>query len=69
MSTTFPVYLANHYKTVKAYSPNIAQDKYRLNMTACGAPLKIGNDYDFVRYVEKRVIKDKISPSFSFVFC
>ena len=52
----------NHYKTVKAYSPNIAQDKYRLNMTACGAPLKIGNDYDFVRYVEKRVIKDKISP-------
>ncbi len=50
------------YKTVTTYSPNIAQDKYRKNMTACGAPLKIGNDYDFVRYVEKRVIKDKISP-------
>ncbi len=52
----------NHYKTVTAYSPNIAQDKYRMNMTACGAPLKVGNDYDFVRYVEKRVTKDKISP-------
>ncbi len=52
----------NHYKTVTAYSPNIAQDKYRINMSACGAPLKVGNDYDFVRYVEKRVTKDKISP-------
>lgn len=52
----------NHYKIVTAYSPNKAQDNYRLNMSACGAPLKIGNDYDFVRYVEKRVVKDKISP-------
>lgn len=51
-----------HYKTVKAYSSDIAQEKYRLNMTACGAPLKIGNDYDFVKYVEKRVLIDKISP-------
>lgn len=50
------------YKYVKRYSPNIAEDKYRLNMTSKGAPLKIANDYDFVRYVEKRVVKDKISP-------
>lgn len=51
-----------HFKTVTGYSPNIAEDKYRLNMTAHGAPLKIGNDFDFVRYVEKRVLKDKLSP-------
>jgi hypothetical protein len=25
--------------------------------------LKVGNDYNFIRYVEKRVITDKISPA------
>ena len=52
-----------HYKPAKGYSPNIAEEKYRMNMTAHGAPLKIGNDYDFVRYVEKRVCVDRISPA------
>ena len=33
-----------------------------MNMTACGAPLKLGNDFDFVHYVEKRVLVDRISP-------
>ena len=41
----------NHYKIVKAYSPELAQERYKLNMTTHGAPLKVGNDYDFVRYV------------------
>lgn len=50
------------YRSVTRYSPNIAEDKYRLNMTAKGAPLKLGNDYEFVRYVEKRVLQDKLSP-------
>lgn len=50
------------YKYETCYSPNIAEEKYRINLTAKGAPLKIGNDYEFVRYVEKRVLKDKISP-------
>lgn len=49
-----------HYKFATGYSPNIAEEKYRLNMTAHGAPLKVGNDYEFVRYVEKRVCVDKI---------
>lgn len=51
-----------HYKYVTAYSPNLAEEKYRLNMTAKGAPLKLGNDYNFVRYMEKRVLEDKLSP-------
>ena len=41
-----------HYKEVQSYSAQIAQDKYDLAMTAKGRPLKLGNDYDFVRYVE-----------------
>ena len=52
-----------HYKSAKGYSPNIAEEKYRLNMSSHGAPLKIGNDYEFVRYVERRVCVDRISPS------
>ncbi len=51
-----------HYKFVKRYSPNMAQEKYDINMTSKGLPLKIGNDYDFVNYVEKRIIQDKVSP-------
>lgn len=51
-----------HYKFATGYSPNIAEEKYRMNMIAHGAPLKVGNDFEFVRYVEKRVCVDKISP-------
>ena len=52
----------SHYKLVKGYSPDKAQEKYELNKTAKGAPLKVGKDYDFIRYVEKRVLYDKLSP-------
>ena len=50
------------YKYVKRYSPNKAQERYRINQTAKGAPLKLGNDFEFVRYVEKRIITDRLSP-------
>lgn len=50
------------YKDTPLYSADIAQNKFRLNMTAKGAPLKVGNDYDFVHYVEKRMVADKLSP-------
>ena len=47
--------------TEKRYSAYIAEEKYRLNCTSRGAPLKIGNDYELVGYIEKRVIDDGIS--------
>ncbi|MBR1676949.1 MAG: IS30 family transposase [Clostridia bacterium] len=47
--------------TEKRYSAYIAEEKYRLNCTSRGAPLKIGNDYELVRYIESRVIDDGIS--------
>lgn len=46
----------------KRYSPEIAQKKYLFNMTSKGAPIKLGSDYDFVQYVELRILKDKLSP-------
>ena len=51
-----------HYKQVMMYSADIAEYKYRLNQSSHGAPLKIGNDYELVREIERRVIHDKISP-------
>ncbi len=51
------------YKFVRSYSANVAQDRYRLNASAKGAPIKLGNDYAFADYVEKRIINDKLSPA------
>ncbi len=50
------------YKTVKRYSPNLAQNRTDFAMTSKGAPLKLGKDFAFVRYIEKRVLQDKLSP-------
>lgn len=43
------------------YSAQIAQDRYELACTSKGRPLKIGNDFEFVQYIEKRVKEDKLS--------
>lgn len=51
-----------HYKQVTVYSPNIAHDKYKLNQSSHGSPLKLGNDYDFVRYIENAVLVEGYSP-------
>lgn len=51
------------YKMVDSYSADLAHERYKLNQTAHGAQIKLGNDYAFVDYIEKRVMKDKLSPS------
>lgn len=50
------------YKTEFRYSADIAQQKYEIGKTSHGPQLKIGNNFEFVRYVEKRIIKDRLSP-------
>lgn len=52
--------IIDRYET--RYSSNLAQDKYRMNMTSKGIPLKLGNDWNFVNFVESRVLYDRISP-------
>ncbi len=51
-----------HYVYEKRYSADKAQELYELNLTTHGAPLKIGKSFDFMNYIERRVLKDKISP-------
>ncbi len=58
----YDIYGDYKYKEYTAYSADMAEDKFRLNMTSKGAPLKVGNDYDFIRYVERRVLEEKITP-------
>ena len=45
----------------KSYSAQIAHDKYKLNCTKKGRPLKIGKDYDLVKYVEDKCLNEKLS--------
>ena len=54
---------ADTYEYEKAYSPDIADSKYRDNLSAKGADLKISNDFDFCSYVEHKIIDDKYSPA------
>lgn len=49
------------YKKEIRYSAQISQERYDLLCTEKGRPLKIGKDYTFVNYIEKRVVQDKIS--------
>lgn len=44
------------------YSAQIAQDRYNQVCLNKGRDLKIGKDFAFVKYMEKRVNEDKISP-------
>lgn len=53
-------YGVKYIKEIK-YSSQIAQERYDLLCTSKGRPLKIGNDFAFVEYMETRVIKDKLS--------
>ena len=46
----------------KSYSAEIAQNDYDFHASNKGPDLKIANDYEFVKYVEKRIIEDKYSP-------
>lgn len=48
--------------TEDRYSPDIANDKYRENLNAKGAPIKLGKDYELAEYIEKRICDDKLSP-------
>ena len=46
----------------RRYSPDIAQEKYDINLRAKGAPIKIDKDFEFANYIEKRIGKDGLSP-------
>lgn len=48
--------------TEERYSPDIAEEKYRENLKAKGAGLKIGNDHEYATYLEYKVSAEKYAP-------
>lgn len=46
----------------KKYCADVAQRKYNENKTEKGRPLKVGNDLDFVRFMENKIKNEKYSP-------
>lgn len=51
------------WTTDERYSPDIAEEAYRANLAAKGAPLKIGADHELANYIENRIVNDKYSPA------
>lgn len=56
-------HLNSDYTTEERYSPDIAENSYRANLEAKGAPLKIGNDYALAKYIETKIADEKYSPA------
>ena len=52
----------SEYEFVEVYSPDIAEQKYRDNLSAKGAELKIGHDKAFADYIEKKIVDEHFSP-------
>ena len=44
------------------YCADVAQRKYEENRKNKGSNLKIGNDYELVKHIEKKIIEEKYSP-------
>ena len=49
--------------TEDRYNPDGAERRYRENLAAKGAPLKIGNDRELADYLERKVIEEDRSPA------
>lgn len=55
-------HLNSDYTVEKRYSPEIAQKHCDENLQARGTQLKIGNDYKYAEYIEKKIIEENYSP-------
>lgn len=45
------------------YNPDAAEERYRNNLAAKGAPLKIGSDFELAEYIEKKILEEDRSPA------
>lgn len=51
------------WETVTAYSPDIAEERYRQHLREKGPDLKIGNDHELANYIENTIIEQDCSPA------
>ena len=57
------VQLTTDYVTVNRYNPDLAEKRYRDNLSAKGPPLKIGGNYSFADFIESKILKEHCSPA------
>lgn len=55
-------HLTTNLTTENRYSSDMAEMKYRANLKEKGQELKIGKDINYAKYIESRIIKNKLSP-------
>ena len=55
-------HLNSDYTTEIRYSPDIADERYRQNLKAKGASIKLDNDYALAGYIETKIADEKYSP-------
>lgn len=56
-------HLNSDLTTEERYAPEIAEARYRDNLRAKGAGLKIGNDRELADYIEKKIVDEGYSPA------
>lgn len=44
------------------YSSELAHEKYRENLKNKGADIKLGKDYEYAEYLERKIIDERLSP-------
>ncbi len=54
--------LKSDLTTENRYSPEIAEQKYRENLSAKGPNLKIGKDIKYANYIEDKILNEHYSP-------
>ncbi len=62
LNSGFYMHRNHDWTETKKYSATIAHDRMLFNRTTKGAHLKIDHDYDFLKYIENKIKKDKMSP-------
>ena len=55
-------HLTTNLTTENRYSSDMAEMKYRANLKEKGQELKISQDINYAKYIESRIIKNKLSP-------
>lgn len=55
-------HLNSDYTMENRYSADKAQIRAEANFSAMGAPLKIGSDFKFAAFIERKIMKEKYSP-------
>ena len=56
-------HLNSDLTTEERYSPEIAEARYRENLSAKGGVLKIGNDRELADYIEYKILEEGYSPA------